>query len=272
MGSDIAICNCLYGSQAVYNQDLAAALCRATNDWLAEEWLGKDDRFRASIVIPWQSPELAAEEIERRAPDRRFVQVLMMVSGEMPLGKRQMWPIYAAAEKHDLPVGIHSGTIYRSAPWTNGWPSYHIEDQAAQSVGFQTQLLSLITEGVFEKFPRLNVVLLESGVTWLPSFLWRIDKLWRGLRMEVPWLKRAPSETVKERVRLTMQPFDGPSDPQIIREMIDQIGADMMLFSTDYPHWNFDGVDFAPVGFDADLMTKLRTENPMNTYARLREI
>lgn len=271
LGSDIAICNCLYGSQAVYNQDLAAALCRATNDWLVQEWLSKDDRFRASIVIPWQSPELAAEEIERCAPDRRFVQVLMMVLGDTPLGKRSMWPIYAAAEKYGLPVGIHSGTIYRSAPWTNGWPSYHIEDQVAQSVGFQTQLLSMLAEGVFEKFPKLNVVLLESGVTWLPSFLWRIDKLWRGLRMEVPWLKRAPSETVKERVRLTMQPFDGPSDPQIVREMIEQIGADMMLFATDYPHWNFEGTNFAPDGFDADLMMKIRTENPMNTYARLRE-
>lgn len=76
---------------------------------------------------------------------------------------------------------------------------------------------------------------------------------------------------MKERVRLTMQPFDGPSDPQIVREMIEQIGADMMLFATDYPHWNFEGTNFAPDGFDADLMMKIRTENPMNTYARLRE-
>jgi predicted TIM-barrel fold metal-dependent hydrolase len=51
--------------------------------------------------------------------------------------------------------------------------------------------------------------------------------------------------------------------------MIDQIGPDMMLFSTDYPHWNFEGSDFAPAGFDADLIAKLRTENPMKTYARL---
>jgi predicted TIM-barrel fold metal-dependent hydrolase len=173
----------------------------------------------------------------------------MMVSGEMPLGKRQMWPIYAAAEKHDLPVGIHSGTIYRSAPWTNGWPSYHIEDQAAQSVGFQTQLLSLITEGVFEKFPGSMWFFLSPASPGCLRFSGASTSSGAACAWKSPWLKRAPSETVKERVRLTMQPFDGPSDPQIIREMIDQIGADMMLFSTDYPHWNFDGVDFAPVGF-----------------------
>ena len=117
MGSDIAICNCLYGSQAVYNQDLAAALCRATNDWLAEEWLGKDDRFRASIVIPWQSPELAAEEIERRAPDRRFVQVLMMVSGEMPKSTIFQWEFIRAQSiaPHHGPMAGHR-TISKIRP------------------------------------------------------------------------------------------------------------------------------------------------------------
>ncbi len=143
---------------------------------------------------------------------------------------------------------------------------------ASGPAGVHQGVDALVCEGALSRHPNLTFVFAESGFTWLPAWLWRMTKYWRGLRMEVPWLKRAPSETVKERVRLTMQPFDGPSDPQIIREMIDQIGADMMLFSTDYPHWNFDGVDFAPVGFDADLMNKLRTENPMNTYARLREI
>lgn len=270
-GTDLAICNCVYGAQAVYNPDLAAALCGAMNDWLAEEWLSKDDRLRASIIVPAQHPELAAREIERRASDRRFVQVLLLVMGEMPLGRRAMWPIYAAAAAHGLPIGVHSGSTYRFAPWTNGWPSFHIEDQAAQSVGFQTQLLSLIAEGVFNEFPGLRVVLIESGVTWLPSFLWRIDKLWRGLRMEVPWVKRPPSEIVAESVRLTLQPFDGAKDAQLAREMIEQVGIEMMLFSTDYPHWHFDRLEMAPAGFDADMMDRLRTENPLKTYSRLQE-
>src|SRR5690349_8656523 len=51
--TDIAICNCIYGAQAVYNQDLAVALCRAMNDWLVADWLSKDDRLRASIIVPW---------------------------------------------------------------------------------------------------------------------------------------------------------------------------------------------------------------------------
>ncbi len=101
-GTRIAICNCLYGVQATFSEDLGAAMARAVNDWIAREWLDRDPRLRASIVVPQQNPELAAAEIDRCAADRRFIQVMLLVSGELPLGRRQNWPIYAAAERHGL--------------------------------------------------------------------------------------------------------------------------------------------------------------------------
>ena len=64
-GTRYAICNVLHGAQAVFSEDLSAAMCRAINDWLAAEWLSRDDRLRASIVVPMHSPDLAAQEIER---------------------------------------------------------------------------------------------------------------------------------------------------------------------------------------------------------------
>jgi predicted TIM-barrel fold metal-dependent hydrolase len=86
--SSYAICNCLAGVQLVFNEDMARALARAVNDWMAKEWLDRDPRLRASIVVPTINVELAVEEIERCAADRRFVQVLFYVMGEMPLGRR----------------------------------------------------------------------------------------------------------------------------------------------------------------------------------------
>ncbi|MGA8194150.1 MAG: amidohydrolase family protein, partial [Acetobacteraceae bacterium] len=82
-GTGIAICNCLYGVQATFSEDLGAAMARAVNDWIAREWLDRDPRLRASIVVPQQNAELAVAEIERCAADRRFVQVLLLVSGEL---------------------------------------------------------------------------------------------------------------------------------------------------------------------------------------------
>ena len=84
------ICNPLYGVQMVFSEDMQDAFCRALNDWLVKEWLDKDARLRGSIVIPTQSVEKAVAEIERCAKDKRFVQVLMLVMGDMPLGQARL--------------------------------------------------------------------------------------------------------------------------------------------------------------------------------------
>ena len=160
-GTSIAICNCLYGVQLLFSEDMGAGFARAVNDWIAAEWLDKEPRLRASIVVPMQNAELAVEEINRVAPDRRFVQILLLVMHDHPLGKRHYWPIYAAAEKHGLPVGIHAGSAYRHPVTPLGWPTYYTEDYAAQAQAFQAALSSLVCEGVFTKFPELKVVLLE---------------------------------------------------------------------------------------------------------------
>jgi uncharacterized protein len=266
-GAGLAICNCLYGVQLVLNEDMARAFARAVNDWIVAEWLDRDPRLRASIVVPIQNVEYAVDEIERCAKDKRFVQILVLAMGETPLGRRHFWPIYAAAERHGLPLGIHAGSAYRHPVTSLGWPSYYLEDYASQSQGFQSQVTSLICEGVFVKHPGLRVVLIESGVTWVPAFLWRLSKFWRGLRSEVPWIDRSPLEIFRDRFRLTTQPFDAPDSPDIVRRVIDHLGSDeLLLFSSDYPHWQFDGDDALPGGIPADLARKIMVDNPRATY------
>lgn len=265
-----AICNVIHGAQMVMSEDMSLAFCRAINTWLAREWLDRDDRLRASIVVPVHSPDLAAEEIERVAPDRRFVQVLLLAMAEVPLGRRMMWPIYRAAEKHGLPVGIHAGSSFRHPPSAGGWGSTYLEDYVSYAQGFAAALNSLLAEGVFQKFPALTVVLVESGVTWLPASLWRINKTWRGVRIEVPWLTRLPADIVRERVRLTAQPFDGPPDAASMLALLEQIGSDeMLLFATDYPHWHYDGTEALPAGLPPGLARKILVDNALATYPRL---
>ncbi len=272
-GARFAICNTLYGGQVAVSETMGAAICSAINDWIAAEWLSRDPRLRASIVVPAQAPHLAVEEIERLAPDRRFVQILMPAAAEMLYGKSYYWPIWAAAEKHALPVGLHAGSMYRHAPTSNGWPSHYLHDYVAQPQVFEDQLLSLVSEGTFSRFPGLRIVLLESGVSWLPGFLWRNVKTWRGVRPEVPWVTRPPAEIIRDHVRLTMQPFDAPArDAEVVGQVLDQIGSDeMLLFATDWPHWQFEGEQAIPAGFPAALLRKVTVDNPLATYPRLQE-
>ncbi|MBR1199805.1 amidohydrolase [Bradyrhizobium sp. AUGA SZCCT0240] len=264
------ICNPLYGVQMVFSEDMQDAFCRALNDWLVKEWLDKDSRLRGSIVIPTQSVEKSVAEIERCAKDPRFVQVLMLVMGDMPLGKRAYWPIYAAAERLGLAIGIHAGSAYHNPPTSVGWGSYHVEDYVAQAQAFQTQLTSLIVEGVFARHPKLKMVMLESGFTWLPSFLWRLHKFWRGVRMETPWVDRAPLEIVRSNIRFSLQPVDAPPDPATLNRLFDHMQSDeLLLFSTDYPHWQFDGDEVLPEGISQDLVRKIMIDNPHAAYPRL---
>jgi uncharacterized protein len=271
-GTSIAICNCLYGAQLLFSEDMGRAFAAAVNDWIAQEWLDREPRLRGSIVVPTQNVEMAVEEIERSAKNPRFVQVLLLASGDHPLGKRHYWPIYAAAERHGLAIGIHAGSNYHNPPTAVGWPTYYTEDYFGQAQAFQSQLTSMICEGVFSRHPKLKVVLLESGWTWLPGHMWRLTKYWNGLRYEIPWVDRSPMEIVRSNVRLSLQPTDAPPDLESLERIIEHMQSDeLLLFSTDYPHAQFEGMGVLPEGLPKQLLSKIMIDNPRATYARLTE-
>jgi predicted TIM-barrel fold metal-dependent hydrolase len=266
-----AILNCLYAVQMIRDEHMAAAFAAAVNDWVRCEWLDRDPRFRASIVVPYQSVEKAVAEIERCAADRRFVQALFIAGTEQPLGKSVYWPIYAACERLGLTIGIHAGSSYHHAVTGSGWPSYWAEDYASSSLAMHAQVGSLVMEGVFAKFPGLKAVMIESGVTWLAPYLWRLNKFWRGTRMETPWIDRLPSEVVRDHIRLTSAPLDVPDgDPAMLERILDQLPSpDMLLFASDFPHWQHDGDGMLPEGLDSALRKKILIDNPLATYPRL---
>ena len=239
-GTSFGILNCLHAGASQVDVELGAALCRAVNDWQVAEWLEPEPRLRASIVLPFDSAELSVAEIDRVAGHRGFVQALMLVRTLEPLGRRRYWPIFEACERRALPLGIHFGGYSGHPVSSSGWPSYYLEDHTAMAMAFQAQLVSLVFEGVFERFPALQVVCIEGGVAWLPPLVWRMDRLFEAMRDEVPELRRRPSEYVRERVWLTTQPVEEPDRPEQLIQVFDRIGWDRLLFATDYPHWDYD--------------------------------
>ena len=248
--------------------EYAAALARAINDWQIAEWLEPEPRLRASIVVPGEDGPLAAAEIDRLGGDRRFVQVLLLARTSEPLGRRRYWPLYEAAARHNLPIGIHFGGSGGHPITGTGWPSFYLEDHAGMAQSFQTQVISLVCEGVFEHFPTLDVVLIEGGFGWLPPLMWRLDASWRRLRDEVPHLQRPPSAYVRERFWLTTQPIEEPHRPQQFHQVLEQLDMnDHLMFATDYPHWDFDAPDQAlPVRIAPELERKIMAENARAFY------
>jgi len=254
----------------------AAAFARAHNDWLRDQWLARDPRLRGSILVPAQDPLAAAEEIRRCAEDERFVQVLMVGGSERPYGDPRYLPIFEAAAKTGLVVAIHSGGEglgIAAPPGGAGMPTFYIEWHTIGSSGsIAAHLVSLVCHGVFERFPGLRVVLLEGGVAWLPGILWRLDTNWRALRTEVPWLERRPSEVVREHIRFTTQPLEHTDgNDELLWRMLEAAGApEILLFASDYPHWDFDEPGHTLGRLPAEWRPKVRWENAAAVYgARL---
>jgi uncharacterized protein len=270
LGSQLAILTCAYGVESVRNPDAAAAIASAINGWLAAEFLDPEPRLRASISVPAQ-PAAAAEEIARVAGDERFVQVYLPVRSVLPYGNRIWLPLLEAAVEHDLPLALHFGGSPGLPPTASGWPTYYAEEFVDMATAFQSQLTSLIAEGAFDRFPELRVVLCGSGWAWLPAWVWRFDKVWRGLRREVPWNTRLPSETLRERVRVTLQPVDGPAEPDALLTVIDQIGGDrLLMFSSDYPRGHLEeGLDALPAGLTPEARRAILGGNARAFYPRL---
>ena len=228
------------------NVHFAQEVARATNDELRDNWLDRDPRFRGSITFSIQVPEWGAQEIYRWADEDRFVQA-MSACNPLPYGFGHpiFDPVHRACAETGLPFGIHSlGEGYAGAipsHLASGWPTLYVEFHTGAIQGILTHLMSFVFHGVFERYPTFKLVLIEAGVSWLPGFLRRMDANFRGLRRETPWLKKLPSEYVMEHVVVTTQPFDIDSPDDELIAALDAAGAaDILAYSSDYPHWDTD--------------------------------
>lgn len=245
--------------------EFATALASAYNDWVLENWVERDERLRGSVSIAAQQPEQAAREIDRIGAHPHVVQVILPASSRTVLGQSFYHPIFEAAERNNLTVAFHQSYATQTAV---GLPPYFIEWHTAISQAWQCQIIGLICHGVFEKYPGLRVSMLESGWTWLPSLMWRFDYNYESLRREVPWVKRTPSEYIRDHIRLSTQPMEYPDDPKDLYRMFEMIGSDeSLMFSTDYPHWDFDAPDrVLPASFPKEIRRKILSENARSWY------
>jgi uncharacterized protein len=141
-GVDYAILEVLSGQDCYDDADFAAEWNHAINQWQLERWLVFDSRFRGSVAVPHEYPDLAVAEIERRAADPRFVAVLMRSSAAEPLASRKYWPIYEAATDHGRPIAFHTGGYvdHRGA----GYPSFYLEYHVGNGIVMQSQLTGMV--------------------------------------------------------------------------------------------------------------------------------
>jgi predicted TIM-barrel fold metal-dependent hydrolase len=250
------------------NYELATALASAYNDWQVQEWLDKEARLRGSVHVVTRDPQQAAKEIDRVAEHPSIVQVFLPAVSDCEYGDPFYRPIFEAAVRNNLAVALHHGLETRSGV---GYPRYYVEwHTLAPPQASISQLVSLIANGLFDRLPELKVVLLETGVAWVPWLMWRFDQQYRENRAEIPWVKRLPSDHMRDSVRLSTQPMGDIKTKQFL-QLVEMAKAErMFMFSTDFPHCDADALqNVLPAAVPIDLRRRIMYQNAIETYPRL---
>jgi predicted TIM-barrel fold metal-dependent hydrolase len=245
-GIDAALLNCLDSAKLCTTQagpDESIVLAQAYNEHFVQEWLPLSRHLAYAMMVPSQDPLAAAAEIRRIGSHPQIAAVHLPLLSAL-MGNRYYWPIYEAAQEADLPLFVHvtglENIAHGASAVTNGSFESYVERYSAVAVLGELSVNSLIWSGTFERFPKLRVIFAEFGFLWMLPLLMRLDRAWRGLRHEVPWVRRTPTETAMSHCFFTTQPIEEPNDPRDLERLIGMLGYDNLCFSSDYPHWDND--------------------------------
>lgn len=252
---------------------LDSALSSAVNTWLSETWLGEwndHGRHVGSISVSVEDPIGAAKEIDKWGPDPRFRQVKILHYGPRPMGHPMYDPIWEAAARYNLPIGMHFGAgSTQPLGWTATGPlQFFIEYHSLIApMAYMSHMASWICNGVLDRHPKMKVIFIEGGFLWYRPFIDRMEQHWDRTGTEFPASKR-PIEYVRDHFRFASQPIEESDTPEKIARMFDEAdAAHLLCFASDYPHYDYDHPGRAlPRGLDAETKHRIYAENAREMY------
>ena len=222
----------LLGYASIIDPDYLIAITRAYNNYVYEEWLKFNPRFKSVALMPMMDVDESIKEMRRCVTELGYKGVFLSAVGFGLLGEKRYDPFYAEAEKLGTAVVVHGGHATAESQRYTKFIQRH-------TIGFPVsnmmQMMHMTYEGVYEKFPTLRVGYLEAGCTWVPYLLNRMDEEWekRG-EFETPNCKKLPSEYIKGgNVFIHAEPGE-----ELIPEVIRVMGTNRLFYASDWPHWD----------------------------------
>ncbi|HEX4214413.1 MAG TPA: amidohydrolase family protein [Candidatus Dormibacteraeota bacterium] len=252
------------------HSEYAAAIARAYNAWIVDQWCRPGRGLLGCLVACPQEPEDAAAEIRKYARHPGIVGVYLPCAGVDPLwGHKCYDPIYGAAEEAGLPVLLHSVTVVHPVfPHnTHGFATDIARHTVSHTFAIMANVIDMITTGVPVRFPNLRVAVTESGISWVPFVMNRLDKEYLEKRREVPYLTERPSHYLR-RFYYATQPIE---EPENLRELVTLVdlykGEDQTVFASDWPHHDFDHpTKLLQVPFPEEVRRKIFGENALRLF------
>ena len=246
--------------------EMEIELTWAYNRWLTEKALAEaDGRFYSMLCMPFTDPDEALRHVETFG-DRKHVTGFMITSvRSLPVHHNAYMKVYRAMEERGLALCFHSAInmgepVFKSlnrfaSVHALGFPFYNI-----------LHLTNWVTNGLNERFPKLPVIWIESGLAWLPFLMQRLDHEYMLRTSECPTLKKKPSDYMRD-MYYSSQPME-IQDMKALECTFRMMNAEtQLMYSSDYPHWDF---DLPSTIFDLPFLSEKAKHNILGgTAARL---
>jgi predicted TIM-barrel fold metal-dependent hydrolase len=223
------------------NPEMEPLLGKAYNRWLCEHLLQEDDRLKAMVFLPFNDPRASLETVKEFADKKGVIGFMITSTRYARVQDAAYMPVYAALEERGLPLGFHASSNWgdRAMSQLNSFIGMHAISFVLCNI---IHITNWVLNGMPERFPGLKTVWIESGLAWLPFVMQRLDNEYLMRSSECPLLKKLPSEYMRE-MFYSCQPMER-TDMQALENTFRMIKADtQLLYSSDWPHWDFDTPD-----------------------------
>jgi predicted TIM-barrel fold metal-dependent hydrolase len=266
MGVDIA---CLFPTAMLHlglhpQVEMEVSLARAYNRWVTEKVLAGQPRLCSMLYLPLNSPDDALKIIEEFGEKKGVVGFMVTSSRYRPVHDNAFMKVYAALEERRLPLSFHAGY---------NWPDQAMSQLnrfiSVHALGFTffniIHLTNWVINGLPERFPKLKVIWIESGLAWVPFLMQRLDNEYMMRTSEAPLLKRKPSDYMRE-MYFSSQPMEMVNNKSMLEETFKMINAEtQLLYSSDYPHWD---MDLPSTIYDLPFLNETAKRNILGENAR----
>ena len=219
--------------------EMEAAMCDAYNAWLCERILAQEPRIVSMLYLPFNDPEAAYKTVKKFGDKKGVVGFMVTSPRYRPVHDNAYMKTYRLLEEMGKPISFHAAYSWddRALQMTNRFISVH-------ALGFMwfnmVHMTNWVINGLPERFPKLKVMWIESGLTWAYCLMQRLDHSYMMRTSDCGLLKRKPSEYMRE-MFYSSQPMEKPRDRSILEATFKMINAEtQLMWSSDYPHWDFD--------------------------------
>ncbi|WP_435317026.1 amidohydrolase family protein [Haloarchaeobius sp. TZWSO28] len=258
-------------------------IAMAYNDYVIEKVLPVHENIKAVALLPQWDPERAAEEVRRVGDEDDIVGMYGFFGHYDLLGNQEYDQVFEELVKRDLPLALHGGG---TANWNQKDPigqslrTWSCAYGLVHPVRAMMNTGNMIMTGVFDKFPDLNIAMIEGGVNWVPFLSNRLDEMYQDHPEDIQmvermydegwtYLDKLPSEYVEANFTFSSQPMMIPKNTRHFKAQLEMINAKKsLMFATDFPHYTTElhNWTFESSVIDEELRTQILSKNAERVF------